>query len=74
MCINAEPLFAKVFRWEKSLPQYSVGHETKIKRIEERLSVNPGLFLAGSAYHGIGISDCIKSGEKAALAALKSLL
>ena len=71
MGITAEPLFAKVFRWEKSMPQYTVGHEEKIKKIEERLSGNPGLFLAGSAYHGIGISDCIKSGEKAALAAVK---
>lgn len=73
MGIQAEPLFTRVFRWEKSMPQYMVGHEAKIKRIEERLSLNPGLFLAGSAYNGIGISDCIKSGEKAALAALKFL-
>ena len=71
MGINAEPLFAKVFRWERSMPQYTIGHETKMKRIEERLSLNPGIFLAGNAYHGIGISDCIKSGEKAALAAVK---
>jgi oxygen-dependent protoporphyrinogen oxidase len=74
MGIHAEPLFTRVFRWEKSMPQYMVGHEAKIQRIEERLSLNPGLFLAGSAYYGIGISDCIKSGEKAALAALKFLL
>jgi len=73
MGIHAEPLFTRVFRWEKSMPQYMVGHEAKMKRIEERLSLNPGLFLAGSAYYGIGISDCIKSGEKAALAALKFL-
>lgn len=72
--IRAEPLFAKAFRWEKSMPQYTVGHEAKLKRIEERLSLNPGLFLAGSAFHGIGISDCIKSGDRAALAALKFLL
>ncbi|HPD60236.1 MAG TPA: protoporphyrinogen oxidase [Thermodesulfobacteriota bacterium] len=73
MGINAEPLFAKVFRWEKSMPQYTVGHEMKMKRIEERLSLNPGVFLAGNAYYGIGISDCIRSGEKAARAALKFL-
>jgi oxygen-dependent protoporphyrinogen oxidase len=73
MGIHAEPLFTKVFRWEKSMPQYIVGHEEKIKKIEERLSLNPGLFLTGSAYHGIGISDCIKSGERAALAALNFL-
>ena len=74
MGIQAAPLFAKVFCWEKSMPQYTIGHETKILKIEERLSSNPGIFLAGNAYRGIGISDCIKSGEKAGLAALKFVL
>jgi oxygen-dependent protoporphyrinogen oxidase len=74
MGITAEPLFTKVFRWEKSMPQYTIGHETKLQKIEERLSGNPGLFLAGNAYYGIGISDCIKNGEKAGLAALNFVL
>lgn len=73
MGIRAEPLFIKVYKWEKSMPQYIVGHEEKLKRIEFHLSSHPGLFLAGSAYQGIGISDCIKSGEKAAKAAFEFL-
>jgi oxygen-dependent protoporphyrinogen oxidase len=73
MGITAKPLFTRVFRWEKSMPQYTLGHGQKIQRIEERLSALPGLFIAGSAYWGIGISDCIRSGKKAALQALEYL-
>ncbi|MCX8012070.1 MAG: protoporphyrinogen oxidase [Desulfobacterota bacterium] len=73
MKITAEPLLTEVFRWPKAMPQYNVGHEEKIKRIENLLLSYPGIFLAGSAYQGIGISDCIRSGEKAAQAVLKFL-
>jgi len=73
MGIGAEPLFARVFRWEKSMPQYTLGHGQKLQRIEERLSSLPGLFIAGSAYWGIGISDCIRSGKQAALLAFEHL-
>jgi oxygen-dependent protoporphyrinogen oxidase len=71
MGIGADPLFARVFRWEKSMPQYTLGHGKKLQRIEERLSSLPGLYVAGSAYWGIGISDCIKSGKQAALKAFE---
>jgi len=73
MGIRSEPLFTRVFRWEKSMPQYTLGHGQRLQRIEERLSALPGLFIAGSAYWGIGISDCIRSGKKAALQALEYL-
>ena len=73
MDIKTEPLFTRVFRWEKSMPQYTIGHGEKLQRINERLSYHPGLFLAGSAYKGIGISDCIKSGKQAAGEALEFL-
>jgi oxygen-dependent protoporphyrinogen oxidase len=73
MKITAEPLLVEVFRWPKAMPQYNVGHEEKIKKIENQLHHNPGIVLAGSAYHGIGISDCIKSGKRAALATIKFL-
>ena len=73
MGIGAEPLFAKVFRWKKSMPQYTLGHAQKLQRIEARLSALPGLFIAGSAYWGIGISDCIRSGKQAALKAFEHL-
>jgi oxygen-dependent protoporphyrinogen oxidase len=48
------------------MPQYHLGHIERVKRIEQRLASLPGLVLAGNAFKGIGIPDCIKSGEAAA--------
>jgi oxygen-dependent protoporphyrinogen oxidase len=48
------------------MPQYHVGHEARIGRIETSLQPFPTLALAGSAYHGVGISDCVRTGEVAA--------
>jgi oxygen-dependent protoporphyrinogen oxidase len=64
--IAQAPLFTEVSEWERSMPQYHLGHLERIKRIEERLATLPGLALAGNAYSGLGIPDCIKSGEAAA--------
>jgi oxygen-dependent protoporphyrinogen oxidase len=49
------------------MAQYAVGHQERIERISERLAALPGLRLAGNAYDGIGISDCIRLGRKAAV-------
>jgi oxygen-dependent protoporphyrinogen oxidase len=64
--IERAPLFAEVTKWERSMPQYHVGHLERVKRIETCLAALPGLVLAGNAYSGLGIPDCIRSGEAAA--------
>jgi protoporphyrinogen/coproporphyrinogen III oxidase len=64
--ITAKPHFAKVYRWHRSMPRYTVGHLGRIASIEEARRPHPGLFLAGSSYRGIGIGDCVKSGFEAA--------
>ena len=64
--IQQAPLFAEISRWERSMPQYHLGHIERVKRIEERVEALPGLVLAGNAYTGLGIPDCIRSGEAAA--------
>jgi oxygen-dependent protoporphyrinogen oxidase len=71
--ITAEPLFTRVYRWPDSMAQYHVGHAGRIHGIEERLAELPGLYLAGNAYSGIGISDCIRTGKAAAEKALDYL-
>ncbi|TAN61707.1 protoporphyrinogen oxidase [bacterium] len=70
MGITAEPVITRIYRWFNSMPQYTVGHEGRIKLIEEKLLKHPGLYLTGSAYHGIGIPDSIRTAEITAKKAL----
>jgi oxygen-dependent protoporphyrinogen oxidase len=68
--ITAEPALARVFRWPKAMPQYHVGHLARVETIERRVAALHGLGLAGGAYRGVGIADCVRSGEVAAERAL----
>jgi oxygen-dependent protoporphyrinogen oxidase len=63
--ITAEPLLTRVFLWDKAMPQYNLGHPEVLKQIDNELQKYPGLALAGNGYRGIGIPDCIRSGEVA---------
>jgi oxygen-dependent protoporphyrinogen oxidase len=60
------PLFARVSRYRRAMPQYLVGHLRRVEAIESHVARQPGLALAGGAYRGVGIADCIRSGEEAA--------
>ena len=62
MGITATPILARAYRWTKSNPQYNVGHSALINEIDQQISARPGLYLAGAAYRGSGIPDCIQSG------------
>jgi oxygen-dependent protoporphyrinogen oxidase len=64
--ITAAPQMQFVYRWPQAMPQYTLGHLERVAFIERRLGEHPGLTCAGAAYRGIGIPDCIASGEKAA--------
>jgi len=64
--LTAKPLFHMISRWPRSMAQYTVGHASRVKEIKERTSRVPGLYLAGNAYDGIGIPDCIRTGRAAA--------
>jgi protoporphyrinogen/coproporphyrinogen III oxidase len=64
--LDARPIFARVYRWRGAMAQYESGHIARVERIEKRVSEIPGLALAGNAYHGIGVPDCIRSGMEAA--------
>ena len=71
--ITAAPLLKRIYRWEKAMPQYHLGHPERLARIESGLAAYPGLALAGNAYQGIGIPDCIHSGELAAERVISTL-
>jgi oxygen-dependent protoporphyrinogen oxidase len=64
--LRAEPLFARVYKWKSAMAQYGVGHLDRLDRIELLRQQLPGLALAGNAYRGIGVPDCIRSGRDAA--------
>jgi protoporphyrinogen/coproporphyrinogen III oxidase len=67
MGVTAEPVFHRVIRWDRAIPQYHVGHLDRVARIERQLGRHPGLFLGGNAYHGVALNDCTEqAGELAA--------
>ncbi len=66
MGLEAKPVFHNIARWPHAMAQYVVGHEQRMQQIQSILKTIPGLHLAGNAYHGIGIPDCIKTGKDAA--------
>jgi len=64
--LEAEPVFARVYRWHSAMAQYTVGHLERLERIERLTRGLAGVALAGNGFRGIGISDCIRSGCDAA--------
>ena len=69
---NAE--LVQIARWERRMPQYHLGHLDRVDRIVQLVSKLPGLELAGAAYRGVGIPQCIKQGEQAAERAIQYLV
>ena len=63
---SVEPEHAQVSRWRRAMAQYAVGHKDRMDRIKERVAALPGLRLAGNAYDGIGVPDCIRLGRNSA--------
>jgi oxygen-dependent protoporphyrinogen oxidase len=64
--VKAAPILTRVARWPESMPQYGLGHLDRVCEIEQRSAALPGMTLAGAAYRGVGIPDCVRSGEQAA--------
>lgn len=71
--LTGEPLHISLRRWPQSMAQYHLGHIERVARIESMMSRVPGLVLAGNAYHGVGVPDCIRSGNEAAESVLNYL-
>jgi protoporphyrinogen/coproporphyrinogen III oxidase len=71
--VTAPTSLARVHRWPRGMPQYLLGHPERVARIESAQREHAGLFLAGNAFHGVGLPDCIASGERAADAAVAHL-
>jgi protoporphyrinogen/coproporphyrinogen III oxidase len=62
--VPERPEHAAVVRWRRAMPQYDVGHVERVDRIEAGLP--EGLVVAGQAYRGAGIPDCVRQGGEVA--------
>jgi len=71
--ITVRPLFSILQRYPRAMPQYKIGHLDTVERIENRVKELPGLEIAGIAYRGVGIPDCVHSGEMAAESLVSTL-
>ena len=65
MGIAAEPDFVRIFRHQRAIPQYVVGHADRLLAIADNLKRHPGLILTGNAYFGVGLNDCVNAANKA---------
>jgi protoporphyrinogen/coproporphyrinogen III oxidase len=72
--ITAAPVASEVTTWSDSMPNYLISHPQTVKRIEDKLEkLYPGIMVAGCSYYGVGIPDCIESGETTAKKIIKLL-
>ena len=62
--LNAEPMFARTFRWDRAMAQYETGHLDRVAEMEKIISAMPGFHIIGNSFHGIGVPDCIKSARQ----------
>ena len=70
---DAQPVYASVYRWVGGMPQYTLGHLDRVDEIERRTREIAGIELAGGAFRGVGIPNCIESGERAVTKVLGDL-
>lgn len=73
MGITAAPSFIRIFRHEKAIPQYTVGHAKRLETLSGLLEKHPGLILTGNSYRGIGLNDCVAAANRGAEEALGQL-
>ncbi len=71
--ISCLPVFSRVFRARKAMPQLNVGHTRRMERIKTTLARHPGLFVSGAFSGGVGIPDCARSARETAKAAVEFL-
>ena len=73
--ISGDPEFYRITRWKDAMPQYTVGHRSRVEKLKRHLDTHfPGIVLAGAAYEGIGIPDCIQQGKTAAEQTLRHVM
>ncbi|MGL6094777.1 MAG: protoporphyrinogen oxidase, partial [Fimbriiglobus sp.] len=64
--VRGDPVFVRIVRWPRAIPQYEVGHLARVARIEAAVAGHPGLFVAGNSYHGVAMNDVTEHAERTA--------
>jgi oxygen-dependent protoporphyrinogen oxidase len=70
---DVTPTITRVYRIDRGMPQYTMGHLDRVDAIERALAQMPGLQLTGNMLRGVGIPDCIQHGQRAATNLLADL-
>jgi len=64
--IRGEPAFLRIYRWQEGIPQFTLGHRERRRRLEELAARYQRLYLVGNAYYGVGLNDCVKMAHSVA--------
>jgi protoporphyrinogen/coproporphyrinogen III oxidase len=73
MGLRAEPDFIRIFRWEKAIPQYLLGHYRKLELLDEASTKHANFYLTGNAYRGVAVNDCIANSNNLAAEIVKKM-
>jgi len=64
--IRRDPVLMRIYRWQRGIPQFTLGHRERRARLEQLTARHPGLFLVGNSYYGVGLNDCVKMAQSVA--------
>jgi oxygen-dependent protoporphyrinogen oxidase len=71
--ITGTPSYVRIYKYERGIPQFVLGHPSRLAALDDCLSRLPGLFFTGNAYDGVGLNDCVVRSEKAVTAVADQL-
>ena len=66
MKVRGEPVYSRINRWSKAIPQYNLGYGAILKSLEQAERNNPGLFFCSNYRGGISVGDCVMSADRTA--------
>jgi protoporphyrinogen/coproporphyrinogen III oxidase len=66
MSLRGTPEFTRIVRHRRGIPQYTIGHLSRMARIDGLLASHPGLFVAGNSYRGVSLNACVSDANQLA--------
>jgi oxygen-dependent protoporphyrinogen oxidase len=66
MGVRGEPAFSRVMRWDRAIPQYTLGYGALLETLDRCELQQPGLFFCSNYRGGIAVGDCVMSGHRTA--------